>query len=519
MPAMSIGDAARETGVPAWKLRDWESKGLIRPQRADNGFRVFRRSDLDQIRELAARPRRGNRLQHFASRVYGEDASGRPAASTDGVLPRAGLGEAWAHLTHALRNSRDDQRVIEAGLDAVLMVCNAGIGAIETADPVRHEFVPLATRGLSEAYLRATVNWQLHEGLAGRSFTMREPVTANDLTQHHGASRVSIWRQVLRGYLCVPMLRGGQRIGVIEVFSSEARDFTADEIKDAEQLANLLAAVIDAQRTARQLDALHAQRSDLTRRWTTQWSIATQAERERVASLIDVAIGSMTDEEIGTDQAVVLLRKVAERVRASERALVDSAALLEDQIRSHLTSSQWQAIKVEFDGWPELLPLEFATRHALAIGQVIARVSEQASGTFDVRASRNGPELVVELIFPTDSDWAVDIALDRDSWASGVLDDLGAGYGSRTHGQQQILRIGVVPPSATPVFGGLSLREREVLQELGSSLSNSQLAKDLGISIKTLQNHLTSIYRKLEVANRVEAVSMLNAHGVSEGGF
>jgi DNA-binding CsgD family transcriptional regulator/DNA-binding transcriptional MerR regulator len=513
LSAMSIGDAARKTGVPAWKIRAWDTKGLIRPKRADNGFRVFGESDLDQIRKLAAQTPSGNRLQHFASRVLVEEASEQPVAST---ATGAGLGHAWAHLMHALRNSRDDQTVIEAGLDAVLMVCNAGIGAILTADNVRQEFVPLATRGLSEAYLRATVNWQLHEGLAGRSFTMREPVTANDLTHHHGASRVSIWRQLLRGYLCVPMLRGGRCLGVIQVFSSEARDFTADEITDVEQLASLLALVIDAQLTARQLEVLHSQRSDLTRRWTTQWSIATQAERERVASLIDVAIGSTEAEEIGIDQVVVLLRKVAERVRASDRALVDSAALLRDQIRSHLTSAQWQATKVEFRGWPELLPLEFATRHALAIGQVIARASAQASGNVDVRASRNGAELVVELLFPADSDWAVDIALDRDFAARSVLDSLGADYRSRTQEKWRILRISVVPPSATPAFGGLSTREREVLQVLGSSLSNSQLAKDLGISVKTLQNHLTSIYRKLEVANRVEAVNMLNAHGVSE---
>lgn len=516
MSAMSIGDAARKTGVPAWKLRAWESKGLISPARADNGFRVFGKSDLDQIRKLSAETTRGNRLQYFASSVRSDQLNGPASASSGGVATSPALGDAWAHLMQALRTSRDDQTVIEAGLDAMLMVCNTGIGSIATADHARHEFVPLATRGLSEAYLRATVNWQLHEGLAGRSFTLREPVTANDLTHHHGASRVSVWRQVIRGYLCVPMLRGGQRLGVIEIFSSAARDFTADEIRDVEQLASLLAAVLDAQQTARRLESLHSQRSDLTRRWTTQWSIATQAERDRVASLIDVAIGSMETEEIRTHQVVVLLREVADRIRASERAVVDSAALLRDQVRSHLPSAQWQATEIEFCGWPELLPLEFATRHALAIGQVIARANEQASGAFDVRATRNGTELVIELLFPADSDWALDLALDRNSAARSVLDSLGASYGTRTHGDSRILRIGVVPPSATPVFGGLSMREREVLRVLGSSLSNSQLARDLGISVKTLQNHLTSIYRKLEVANRVEAVNMLNAHGVSE---
>jgi DNA-binding NarL/FixJ family response regulator len=52
----------------------------------------------------------------------------------------------------------------------------------------------------------------------------------------------------------------------------------------------------------------------------------------------------------------------------------------------------------------------------------------------------------------------------------------------------------------------LSAREREVLDFLARGLANKQIALALGISEHTVKFHLSSIYTKLGVANRAEAV-------------
>ncbi len=54
-------------------------------------------------------------------------------------------------------------------------------------------------------------------------------------------------------------------------------------------------------------------------------------------------------------------------------------------------------------------------------------------------------------------------------------------------------------------LGRLSPRELEVLTLLGHGLSNKDIAARLYLSVRTVEGHLLSLYRKLEVHNRVEA--------------
>jgi DNA-binding NarL/FixJ family response regulator len=52
----------------------------------------------------------------------------------------------------------------------------------------------------------------------------------------------------------------------------------------------------------------------------------------------------------------------------------------------------------------------------------------------------------------------------------------------------------------------LSGREVNVLAQVAAGLSNKQIAKLLGISQKTVRNHLSRIFSKLGASNRTEAV-------------
>ena len=52
----------------------------------------------------------------------------------------------------------------------------------------------------------------------------------------------------------------------------------------------------------------------------------------------------------------------------------------------------------------------------------------------------------------------------------------------------------------------LSRRELEVLEIVAKGLSDKQVAGRLGISPKTVRNHLSQIFGKLGAGNRVEAV-------------
>ncbi len=63
------------------------------------------------------------------------------------------------------------------------------------------------------------------------------------------------------------------------------------------------------------------------------------------------------------------------------------------------------------------------------------------------------------------------------------------------------------PGSDEPEIKPLSDREKEILQLIAKGVSNSEAARLLTVSKATIRTHLEHIYRKLEVTNRVEAVT------------
>ena len=55
--------------------------------------------------------------------------------------------------------------------------------------------------------------------------------------------------------------------------------------------------------------------------------------------------------------------------------------------------------------------------------------------------------------------------------------------------------------------------QREVLDLLAEGASNRQIARSLGVSLKTIQNHVSRILDKLQAADRTQAA--LRARGVT----
>lgn len=61
-------------------------------------------------------------------------------------------------------------------------------------------------------------------------------------------------------------------------------------------------------------------------------------------------------------------------------------------------------------------------------------------------------------------------------------------------------------PGAQPVLPALTPRERQVLTLIATGLGNATIADQLGVSPNTIANHVSSIFRKLQVDTRAEAI-------------
>jgi DNA-binding NarL/FixJ family response regulator len=87
--------------------------------------------------------------------------------------------------------------------------------------------------------------------------------------------------------------------------------------------------------------------------------------------------------------------------------------------------------------------------------------------------------------------------LNGDRWISGSL------IGRLTN------RRGTTPPSAAP---WLTRRQRELLRLIAQGADNRNIALALDLSVKTVENHLTALYRVLGVDSRLKALNYALHH-------
>jgi len=62
----------------------------------------------------------------------------------------------------------------------------------------------------------------------------------------------------------------------------------------------------------------------------------------------------------------------------------------------------------------------------------------------------------------------------------------------------------------------LTKREGEVLQGLAQGLCYKNIGRSLGIAPKTVQTHVASLYRRMNVINAAHAVAVAAKHGLIE---
>ncbi|NUR71723.1 MAG: response regulator transcription factor [Hamadaea sp.] len=65
---------------------------------------------------------------------------------------------------------------------------------------------------------------------------------------------------------------------------------------------------------------------------------------------------------------------------------------------------------------------------------------------------------------------------------------------------------GPAPAAQTEPFPELTAREREILDLIAAALPNAAIATRLGLAPKTVGNHISAIFAKLQVATRAEAI-------------
>jgi DNA-binding NarL/FixJ family response regulator len=89
----------------------------------------------------------------------------------------------------------------------------------------------------------------------------------------------------------------------------------------------------------------------------------------------------------------------------------------------------------------------------------------------------------------------------------------GAVFGAGVAGRLLDRAVALGRPSPLGPVEPLTPREQEVLDRIALGASNAAIARQLGLSVKTVQNHVSRILDKLQAGDRTQAA--LRARGLS----
>jgi DNA-binding NarL/FixJ family response regulator len=78
----------------------------------------------------------------------------------------------------------------------------------------------------------------------------------------------------------------------------------------------------------------------------------------------------------------------------------------------------------------------------------------------------------------------------------------------------RVLGYFAAPPRPDVPFPELTAREREVLDLIAAGQTNAAVAARLGLAAKTVANHVSTIFTKLQVAGRAEAIAVARRGGL-----
>jgi DNA-binding NarL/FixJ family response regulator len=80
---------------------------------------------------------------------------------------------------------------------------------------------------------------------------------------------------------------------------------------------------------------------------------------------------------------------------------------------------------------------------------------------------------------------------------------------------QEMNKPTLIDPEITKIES-LTEREREVIALVGEGLKNKQVGERLFISETTVTHHLSSVFSKLEVSDRLELIIYAFRHGLAK---
>lgn len=152
---------------------------------------------------------------------------------------------ALSEVTKTISTSPYVEEILQLLVNITAQQFNYRVCTVRLLDESRGELVLRATQAPSKGYQRKRAI-KLGESIAGRAIDENRPQIVHDVQEaaDYIGHDLAV-EQGLRSMICVPLTIGEKPVGVLSCYTSEVRDFPADEIKALETLAKQAAVSIE----------------------------------------------------------------------------------------------------------------------------------------------------------------------------------------------------------------------------------------------------------------------------------
>ncbi|TGD90771.1 MerR family transcriptional regulator [Mycolicibacterium sp. CH28] len=422
--------------------------------------------------------------------------------------------QAMREIAHAFANETPSSAYLQV-LDSTIAVVNATAGAISFANPLRQQYVLAAHRGLSDRYVQGIASWRLTEGLAGRAYGLQEPVLVDDLQFHEGVTREIVRLEQLRSYLGIPLVSASRCFGVLEVLTREPGSFTTEDIKAIQGLVAPLTLAAQAELSKLELSSNRDEQAQVFREWAGQVARASKAQRRELVDALRREL-TRTPDDGEADHVYEHWRLLDSRIaalmsnfEALNESRLDLVPALRDFLAPRVSEGTGRLVTVEVrEPWTPVLSADTAGKAYLALATAVEAAARAAVSRVCLVLEQLAGEVTILLCDDREALPAINSPSTIPLEAEADLATLRAVI-TRAEVPGFSCAVKITIPTDPPAQFDERLTDRElaILEGLSSGSTNRELAAHYGISPKTLQNHLTAIYRKIGVVNRGEAIA------------